>query len=128
MLDEKCLNKEFICFSGLECRADGFQRSIYHGSLHCLYLNCCNHQLALCLVHLIPKHSCLTKLQVVLILLWKTYKFTTVKKTISDMINSTKFESLINNTSSGNIMAYIWWVLCLSNINVWTPYWCIKHD
>ena len=59
----------------------GLQRLIRHTAPHSQYLNCRNHRLALCLVHLIP---CYQKLQLdgVLLSLWKTFKYSSIKQAI----------------------------------------------
>ena len=60
----------------------GLQRLICHTSPHSLYINCTNHRLALCLVHLLPKYGTLTKLDGLLISIWKTFHFSTIKQSV----------------------------------------------
>lgn len=47
------------------------QRRIRHESPFALYVNCRNHRLALCLVHLIKKYPVLQEIDSLLISLWK---------------------------------------------------------
>lgn len=49
----------------------GLQRRIRHESPFALYVNCRNHRLALCLVHLIKKYPVLQEIDSLLISLWK---------------------------------------------------------
>ena len=60
----------------------GLQRLIRHDSPHSLYLNCHNHDLTLCLVHLLKYYTKLSKLDGLLISLWKTFKFSSIKQAI----------------------------------------------
>ena len=60
----------------------GPERLICHDSLHSLYLNCRNHCLALCLVRLLRYYPKLCELDGLLILLWKTFKFSLIKQAI----------------------------------------------
>ena len=88
LLEAKGLDSSLIPFSGLdginamsgECK--GLQQLIWHTSPYAQYLNCKNHRLALCLVHLIPKYQKLTELDGLLISLWKTFKYSSIKQSI----------------------------------------------
>ena len=57
----------------------GLQRLIRHTAPHSQYLNCRNHRLALCLVHLIPHYQKL-ELDGVLLSLWETFKYSSIKQ------------------------------------------------
>ena len=58
----KYINKSLIRFSGVDGtnamsgKQNGMQRKIQHVPPYALYINCCNHILALCLVHLIKEY------------------------------------------------------------------------
>jgi hypothetical protein len=88
LLTEKGIDSGFIRFSGLDGtnamsgERKGLQRLIRHTSPHSMYINCRNHRLALCLVHLIPKYPKLKELDALLISLWKTFKFSTIKQAV----------------------------------------------
>ena len=88
LLESKGIDCSFIRFSGLDGtnamsgERKGLQRLIRHSSPHSLYLNCRNHRLALCLVHLMPKYAKLNELDGLLISLWKTFKFSSIKQAI----------------------------------------------
>ena len=60
----------------------GLQRLIRHTAPHSQYLNCRNHRLALCLVHLIPRYRKLLELDGVLLSLLKTFKYSSIKQAI----------------------------------------------
>ncbi|XP_061193667.1 uncharacterized protein LOC133201890 [Saccostrea echinata] len=53
----------------------GLQRRVRHISPHCLYINCRNHLLALCLKHLMPTYSSLKDVDSVLLSLWKLFEY-----------------------------------------------------
>ena len=57
----------------------GLQHLICHTAPHSKYLNCRNHRLALCQVHLIPRYQKL-ELDGVLLSLWKTFKYSSIKQ------------------------------------------------
>ena len=87
-LVSKNLDSSCIRFSGLDGRnamsgkQRGLQRLIRHAALHSPYLNCGNHRLALCLVHLIPCYRKLLELDGVLFSLWKMFKYSSIKQAI----------------------------------------------
>ena len=62
LLEAKGLDSSLVCFSGLDGtnamsgERKGLQQLIRHTSPYAQYLNCKNHRLALCLVHL-PKYQ-----------------------------------------------------------------------
>ena len=60
----------------------GLQRLSCHTGPHSQYLNCRNHRLALCLVHLIPCYWKLLELNGVLLSLWKMFKYSPIKQAI----------------------------------------------
>ena len=87
LLNSKAINNSQIRFTGLNgTNARSGERKelqrLIHNSLHSLYLNCCNHQLALCLVHLLKYYPKLSELDGLLISLWKTFKFSSIKQAI----------------------------------------------
>ena len=88
LLEAKGLDSSLIHFSVLDGtnamsgERKGLQQLIQHTSPYAQYLNCRNHRLALCLVHLIPKYQKLTELDGLLISLWKTFKYSPVKQSI----------------------------------------------
>ena len=55
---------------------------IRHTAPHSQYLNCRNHRLALCLVHLIRRYRKLLELDGVLLSLLKTFKYSSIKQAI----------------------------------------------
>ena len=77
-----------IRFSGLDDKnamneeRKELQRLVRHTSPHSLHINCRNHRLALCLVHLLPKYDALTRFDTLLISIWKTFHFSTVKQNV----------------------------------------------
>ena len=81
-------SSKFIRFVGLDGtnamsgERKGLQRLIRRMSPHSLYINCRNHRLALCLVHLLPKYGTLTKLDGLLISIWKIFHFSTIKQSV----------------------------------------------
>ena len=88
LIKSKGLDPSKIRFSGLDGtnamsgERKGLQRLIRHTAPHSQYLNCKNHRLALCLVHLIPLYQKLIELDGLLISLWKTFKYSTIKQAI----------------------------------------------
>ena len=88
LLEAKGLDSSLIRFSGLDGtnamsgERKGLQRLIRHTSPYAQYLNYKNHRLALRLVHLIPKYQKLTELDGLLISLWKTFKYSSIKQSI----------------------------------------------
>ena len=77
-----------ICFSGLHGtnvmngEQKGLQHLICHIAPHSQYLNCRNHRLALCLVHLIARYRKLLELDGVLFSLWKMLRYSPIKQAI----------------------------------------------
>ena len=92
LLEAKGLDSSLIRFSGLDGtnamsgERKGLQRLIHHTSPYAQYLNCKNHRLALCLVHLIPKYQKLSELDGLLISLWKTFKYSSIKQSILEEV------------------------------------------
>lgn len=66
----------------------GLQRRIRHESPFALYVNCRNHRLALCLVHLIKKYPVLQEIDSLLISLWKLFEFSPQKMAVFKNIQS----------------------------------------
>ena len=60
----------------------GLQRRIHHLAPYSIYLNCSNHRLAFCLVHLIKKYDILLSLDKLLISDWKHFKYSSVKQAV----------------------------------------------
>ena len=60
----------------------GLQRLIKHSSPHAEYINCSNHRLALCFVHLIKEFPSLVSLDTMLLSVWKLFKYSTIKKEV----------------------------------------------
>ena len=84
LLNSKGINNSQIRFMGLDGtnamseERKGLQRLVRYDSPHSLYLNCCNH----CLVHLLKYYPKLSELDGLLISLWKTFKFSSIKQAI----------------------------------------------
>lgn len=82
------INKQLQRFSGMDgCNTmsgenGGLARHIRHGSPHCLYLNCRNHRLALCLVHLLRVYPELQRVDEVMLTLWKFFKNSSVRTAV----------------------------------------------
>ena len=95
LIKEKGINPSFIRFSGLDGtnamsgERKGLQRLLRHTAPHAQYLNCRNHRLALCLVHLIPRYQKLRELDGLLISVWKTFKYSSIKQSIFDEAQAT---------------------------------------
>ena len=87
-LQQKHLDIEKMMFSGLDGtnamsgERKGLQRRLRHASPFNVYLNCRNHRLALCLVHLIKKYEVLESLDKLLISTWKLFKYSSIKQAI----------------------------------------------
>ena len=84
------IDKGNLRFSGLDGTNTmsgehrGLGRRIRHISPHALYLNCRNHRLALCLVHLLIHYPALVELDSVMLCLWKLFKNSTVRTAVFD--------------------------------------------
>ena len=70
----------------------GLQRRIRHVSPFAVYMNCCNHRLALCLVHLLKSYSELESLDKLLLSLWKLFEYSIVKQAVFE--NAQKVDDL----------------------------------
>ena len=87
-LELQNLDSSCIRFSGLDGtiamsgEQKGLQRLIRHTAPHSQYLNCRNHRLALCLVHLIRRYRKLLELDGVLLSLLKMFKYSSIKQAI----------------------------------------------
>ena len=88
MFVEKNINKSLIRFSGLDGtnamsgEKKGLQRRIRHVSPYALYLNCRNHRLALCLVHLLKQYNDLEAVDALLLAIWKIFHYSSVKQAV----------------------------------------------
>ena len=60
----------------------GLQCLIKHSSPYAEYINCCNHRVALCFVHLLKKLPSLISLYTMLLSVWKLFKYSTIKKEV----------------------------------------------
>ena len=112
LLEAKGLDSSLIRFSGLDRtnamngERKGLQRLIQHTSPYAQYLNCKNRRLALCWVQLIQKYQKLTELDSLLISLWKTFRYSSIKQS-----NATGFKTVKNHKGMRYEMAYPWRVL-----------------
>ena len=88
MFQEKSIDATKIRFSGLDGTNTmsgihkGLGRRISHLAPHGKYCNCRNHRLALCLVHLMRQFDDVDAIDKLLLALWKTFKYSTVKNAI----------------------------------------------
>ena len=81
--DSLCIPfSELVGTNAMSREQKGLQRLIHHTAPHSQYLNCRNHRLALCLVHLIPCYQNLLELDGVLFSLWKMLKYSSIKQAI----------------------------------------------
>ncbi|XP_053383488.1 uncharacterized protein LOC128549841 [Mercenaria mercenaria] len=82
---QKNLDMQNIRFVGLDgCNTmsgerKGLQRRIRHASPFSLYINCRNHRLALCFVHMMKKGPLLVEVDATLISIWKMFHFSPKK-------------------------------------------------
>ena len=58
------------------------QHLIKHSSPHAEYINCHNHWLALCFVHLLKEFPSLVSLDTILLSVWKLFKYSIIKKEV----------------------------------------------
>ena len=88
MFLQKGIDKTKICFLGLDGtnamsgERKGLQRHIRHVSPFAIYMNCCNHRLTLCLVHLLKTYCELESLDKLLLLLWKLFEYSSVRQAV----------------------------------------------
>ena len=86
LLEAKGIDSSLIHFSGLDGtnamsgERKGLQWVMQHTSPYAQYLNYKNQLMALCLVHLILKYQKLTELGDLLLSLWKTFKYSSIKQ------------------------------------------------
>ena len=64
----------------------GSQRRIRHLVPYSIYLNCSNHRLLICLVHLTKKYDILLSLDKLLISVWKHFKYSSVKQAVFEEV------------------------------------------
>lgn len=89
-LESKDIDCSFIRFCGLDGtnsmsgERGGLQRLIRHSSPHAQYINCRNHRLALCFVHLLKEFPALTALDSMLLSVWKLFKYSSIKREVFD--------------------------------------------
>ena len=76
----------------LAAKKEGLQRRIRHVSPFAVYMNCRNHCLALCLVHLLKSYSELESLDKLLLSLWKLFEYSSVKQAVFE--NTQKVDDL----------------------------------
>ena len=85
-LISKEMQPSYIRFCGLDgtnnmnSECCGLQGLIKHSSPHAQYINSCNHQLALCFVHLLKEFPSLVSLDTMFLSVWKLCKYSTIKK------------------------------------------------
>lgn len=60
----------------------GLARQVRHAPPHCIYLNCRNHRLALCLVHLLRVYPDLQHVDELMLTLWKFFKNSSVRAAV----------------------------------------------
>lgn len=68
----------FLGFDGtntMSGEVTGLQRRIRHLSPHCIYINCRNHRLALCLKHLMKEYPLLVEVDSILLSVWKLFEY-----------------------------------------------------
>ena len=88
LLEAKGIDSSLIHFSGLDGtnamsgERKGLQWVMQHTSPYAQYLNYKNQLMALWLVHLILKYQKLTELGDLLLSLWKTFKYSSIKQSI----------------------------------------------
>ena len=93
---KKKIDKTKICFSSLDGtnamsgERKGLQRCIRHVSPFAVYMNCRNHCLALCLVHLLKFYSELESLDKLLLSLWKLLEYSSVKQAVFENAQKVK--------------------------------------
>ena len=81
MFSNKHIDKTLIRFSGLDGTnamsgtQNGLQRRIQHVSPYAFYMNCRNHRLALCLVHLLKEYTDREAVDALLLSIRKTFKY-----------------------------------------------------
>ena len=98
MFTDKNIDKTRIRFSGLDGtnamsgKQKGLQRRIRHVSPYVLYMNCRNHRLALCLVHLFKKYDDLISVDTLLLSIWKIFHFSSIKQAVFE--NAREAENL----------------------------------
>ena len=87
-LISKEIQPSYIWFCGLDgtnsksSESCGLQHLFKHSSPHAEYINCRNHQLALCFVHLLKEFPSLLSLDTMLLFVWKLFKYSTIKKEV----------------------------------------------
>ena len=87
-LQSKEIESSYIRFCGLDgtnsmsSERCGLQRLIRHSSPHSQYINCRNHRLALCFVHLLKEFPRLMALDAMLLSVWKMFKYSKIKNEV----------------------------------------------
>ena len=75
LFTQKCISK-----SSMQCgKQNDLQRKTQHMLPYALYINCHNHRLALCLVHLNKEYSDLQTINRMLLSIWKIFKYSSIK-------------------------------------------------
>lgn len=67
----------------------GLQRRIRHLSPHCIYINCRNHRLVLCLKHLMKEYPLLVEVDSILLSVWKLFEYSPQKFSMFNDIQQT---------------------------------------
>ena len=68
----------------------GLQQRICHVSPYALYMNCWNHHLALCLVHLLKQHNEFKSVDALLLSIWKIFHYSLIKQAVFENAQETK--------------------------------------
>ena len=91
MFLEKSINKTKIRFSGSDGTnaMSGERKGLQRGIRHILppfanYMNCCDHRLTLCPVHLLKMYHELESLDKLLLSLWKLFEYSSVRQAVFD--------------------------------------------
>ena len=93
----------------MSSKRKGLQRRIRYVLPFAVYMNCRNHRLALCLVHLLKSYSELESLDKLLLSLWKLFEYNSVKQAVFRKRTKSRQPKTAENTESlYNAMADAW--------------------
>ena len=96
MFINKNINKTLIQFSSLDSmnamsgEKKDLQRCIRQISLYVLYINCQNHCLAICLVHLLEQYNKLESVEALLLSIWKIFHYSLIKQAVFENAQETQ--------------------------------------
>ena len=68
----------------------GLQLHICHVSPYALYMNCQNHRLALCLVHLLKHYNELESVDALLMSFWKIFHYSSIRQAVFENAQETE--------------------------------------